>query len=310
MEKKTFFTVRNLALIGVLAAIVFVLTKFISIPIPSPLGKTALSVGNAMCVLSALLFGPAVGGLAAGIGNALVDLTDPAWAPEFWITFINKFLMAFIAGVIMHKVHVGSERVRVWVASLCGALTYCVLYVAKNILEGRAGQRLHLGGGHYGDPDGEAAGDPGQRSHRRGVRGAAVPGPAPAPAEGPRPVRLTETCFPLPRRRHCAVGAGACRKRLTPFPPKGIRYALRLGTAFSGPCDARFAQSVFPTYTPPEKRFHFLPPPAGGVPTRGRSHPYGSIAADGCARTLRGFFDRLDKEGIFPCPSRHPRTKE
>ena len=110
MEKKTFFTVRNLALIGVLAAIVFVLTKFISIPIPSPLGKTALSVGNAMCVLSALLFGPAVGGLAAGIGNALVDLTDPAWAPEFWITFINKFLMAFIAGVIMHKVHLGSER--------------------------------------------------------------------------------------------------------------------------------------------------------------------------------------------------------
>ena len=51
MEKKTFFTVRNLALIGVLAAIVFVLTKF-------------------------------------------------------------------------------------WVASLCGALTYCGLYGAKNILEG------------------------------------------------------------------------------------------------------------------------------------------------------------------------------
>ena len=288
----------------------FVLTKFISIPIPSPLGKTALSVGNAMCVLSALLFGPAVGGLAAGIGNALVDLTDPAWAPEFWITFINKFLMAFIAGVIMHKVHVGSERVRVWVASLCGALTYCVLYVAKNILEGAlvrgftwevaimetltvklpvtlvnaviavvCAALLYL-------------------ALRQPLR------------KGPRPVRLTETCFPLPRRRHCAVGAGACRKRLTPFPPKEIRCALRLGTAFSGPCDARFAQSVFPTYTPPEKRFHFLPPPAGGVPTRGRSHPYGSIAADGCARTLRGFFDRLDKEGIFPCPSRHPRTKE
>ena len=67
MEKKTFFTVRNLALIGVLAAIVFVLTKFISIPIPRPLGKTALSVFNAMFVLSDLLFGPAVGGLAARI---------------------------------------------------------------------------------------------------------------------------------------------------------------------------------------------------------------------------------------------------
>src|SRR5699024_7235078 len=47
------------------------------------------------------------------------------------------------------------------------------------------------------------------------------------------------------------------RKRLTPFPPKGIRFALRLGTA-GGPCDARSAQSVFPTYTPPEKRHHFF----------------------------------------------------
>ena len=99
---KHYFNTRNIALVGILAAIIFVLTKFISIPIPSPLGKTALSVGNAMCILSALLFGPVTGGLAAGIGNALVDLSDPAWAPEFWITFINKFLMAFVAGLVMH----------------------------------------------------------------------------------------------------------------------------------------------------------------------------------------------------------------
>lgn len=136
MEKKSLFTVRNIALVGVLAAMVFALTKFISIPIPSPLGKTALSVGNAMCLLSAMLFGPGIGGLAAGIGNALVDLSDPAWAPEFWITFINKFLMAFICGLVMHKVRLGSEKVRVWVAGLCGALTYCLLYVVKNIISG------------------------------------------------------------------------------------------------------------------------------------------------------------------------------
>lgn len=136
MEKKGLFTVRNITLIGVLAACVFVLTKFISIPIPTPLGKTALSVGNAMCVLSALLFGPAIGGLAAGIGNALVDLSDPAWAPEFWITFINKFAMAFVAGVVMHYAKLGSEKVRVWLAGLCGTLVYAVLYVVKNILSG------------------------------------------------------------------------------------------------------------------------------------------------------------------------------
>lgn len=136
LNAKNYFNTRNIALIGILAACVFVLTKFISIPIPSPLGKTALSVGNAMCILSALLFGPLTGGLAAGIGNALVDLSDPAWAPEFWITFINKFLMAFVAGLIMHKVKSGSGKLRIWVAGLAGSMTYCVLYLSKNILKG------------------------------------------------------------------------------------------------------------------------------------------------------------------------------
>ena len=135
MNQKKYFSVHNIALIGILAAMIFALTKFISIPIPSPLGKTALSVGNAMCILSALLFGPVTGGLAAGIGNALVDLSDPAWAPEFWITFINKFMMAFVAGLIMTKVNL-KENIRIWVAGLLGALTYCLLYVAKNIISG------------------------------------------------------------------------------------------------------------------------------------------------------------------------------
>lgn len=136
LKLKKYFNTRNIALVGILAAIIFVLTKFISIPIPSPLGKTALSVGNAMCVLSALLFGPVTGGLAAGIGNALVDLSDPAWAPEFWITFINKFLMAFVAGLVMHNWKLLSKKIRVWLAGLLGALTYCLLYVTKNILSG------------------------------------------------------------------------------------------------------------------------------------------------------------------------------
>lgn len=136
LKLKKYFNTRNIALVGILAAIIFVLTKFISIPIPSPLGKTALSVGNAMCILSALLFGPVTGGLAAGIGNALVDLSDPAWAPEFWITFINKFLMAFVAGLVMHNWRPLSKKIRVWLAGLLGSLTYCLLYVTKNILSG------------------------------------------------------------------------------------------------------------------------------------------------------------------------------
>ena len=115
---------------------VFALTKFASIPIPSPLGKTAIQLGNTMCILSALLFGPITGSLAAGIGSAMVDLTDPAWAPEFWITFINKFAMAMVAGLLMHVVRFGSERVRIWLAGAAGAMTYVVLYLTKNIISG------------------------------------------------------------------------------------------------------------------------------------------------------------------------------
>ena len=113
MKENKYFSVHKIALIGILAAAIFVLTKFVSIPIPSPLGKTALSVGN-----------------------ALVDLSDPAWAPEFWITFINKFLMTFVAGLVMHKVKLGRENIRIWFAGLLGALTYSLLYVAKNIVLG------------------------------------------------------------------------------------------------------------------------------------------------------------------------------
>ena len=135
MKKETYFTVQNVVLAGVLAAMVFALT-YVGIDIPSPLGKCKLHFGNIMCLLSALLFGPVTGGLAAGIGSALYDLMDPAWAPEFWITFLNKFLMAFAAGLAMRGLARLPLTLRVWLSAFCGSLTYSVLYVAKNILSG------------------------------------------------------------------------------------------------------------------------------------------------------------------------------
>ena len=66
----------------------------------------------------------------------MVDLTDPAWAPEFWITFINKFAMAMVAGLLMHVVRFGRERIRIWLAGAAGAMTYVVLYLTKNIISG------------------------------------------------------------------------------------------------------------------------------------------------------------------------------
>ena len=94
--------VREFAFIGVMAALVFVTTNFLSIKIPVGAGQTQIHMGNVMCILSGLLFGPVAGGLASGIGSMFVDLLNPAWAPEFWITFIMKFVMGFVAGLISH----------------------------------------------------------------------------------------------------------------------------------------------------------------------------------------------------------------
>ncbi len=135
MKKNKFFTTKKICILGLMTALVFVLTAF-GIDIPSPLGKAKIHFGNIMCLLSALLFGPATGAIAAGFGSALYDLSDPQFAPFFWITLITKAIMALVAGLIMHKVRFGSDKVRVWIAGLCGSLSYCVLYVTQNILTG------------------------------------------------------------------------------------------------------------------------------------------------------------------------------
>ncbi len=123
---------KQIVTIALMAALVFTTTKFFSIPIPVGAGKTALHLGNVMCLLSGLLFGPLVGGLSAGIGSMIVDLTDPLWAPEFWVTFIMKFAMGFIAGLIMKM---GAEtKIKTSIAAITGALTYFILYIGKTYI--------------------------------------------------------------------------------------------------------------------------------------------------------------------------------
>ena len=126
--------VQRLVLIGLLAALVFVFT-YIGFDVPSPLGKAKVHMGNVMCLLGGLLFGGVPGGLAAGIGSGLFDLMDPAWAPEFWVTAINKFVMGFVAGVLVHKLPF-SRHVNYWLSGVGGAVSYSTLYVLKNIIWG------------------------------------------------------------------------------------------------------------------------------------------------------------------------------
>lgn len=128
------FSIYQLAVVGLMSAMVFVATNF-RIEIPTPLGKTMLHLGNVMCLLSGLLFGGTIGGLSAGFGSAIFDLFDPSFAPEFWITFILKFAMGFIAGKISHINNFNGENKRINImAAIVGAAAYVVLYILKTII--------------------------------------------------------------------------------------------------------------------------------------------------------------------------------
>ena len=133
--KKFRFTLYRIVIIGLMAAMVFVCTMFLGIRIPTPTGTTQLKTANAICLLTGLLFGGWTGGLAAGIGSALFDLTYPEWAAGAWLTFIFFFAMGAICGGIAHAGGAaGKNKARNWLAALCGAVGYWLLYVGKSIL--------------------------------------------------------------------------------------------------------------------------------------------------------------------------------
>lgn len=131
MQNKTSsaFTVRRMAITGLLAALVFVFS-WMQIPIGS---IARIHLGNVFCALAGLLFGPLTGGLAGGFGSMLFDLTNPAYIAECWITFLTKFFIGFIAGLIAHpnkKVSVGRDIV----AASAGSVTYVILYLIKSYI--------------------------------------------------------------------------------------------------------------------------------------------------------------------------------
>lgn len=118
----------KITITGLMAALSYVAFTYIKIPIPVPGGDTvALHIGNAFCVLAALLLGGVYGGLAGSIGMTLADLMDPMYVTSAPKTFILKFLIGLIAGFVAHKIaHISEEHSKAYVfkwsliASICG----------------------------------------------------------------------------------------------------------------------------------------------------------------------------------------------
>ncbi len=134
-RRAAYLTVYRLAFIGVMAALVYVVSMF-----RFPFLGSKVHFGNTMCLLSGLLLGPVTGGLSAGLGSLLTDLLGgyPFW--EALITFASKFAMAAVAGLIGHtlcrRFH-GKRALTAGLtvtASVLGAWVYVGLYMAKHFV--------------------------------------------------------------------------------------------------------------------------------------------------------------------------------
>jgi len=130
------FTVRNITLIGVLAALTFAASA-ISFPVPTASEATRIHPGNAMCLLAGMILGPIPGALAAGIGSMFYSLSNPLHAPYALFTLVFKGLMGYVCGVIVWRgggLHLSSLRVH-YIAAFCGIITYYVLHLGRSFLE-------------------------------------------------------------------------------------------------------------------------------------------------------------------------------
>lgn len=128
-------TTQQIVLIGMMAAMAFV-SNYIRIP----LGESKVHVGNAVCALNGLLFGPWAGFAASGIGNFLYDLMT-GYGAESLITLVSKgaisTVTALVAGKLMKLNQLDVKaQVHLVVGCVLGALTYVALYMLKTFLFG------------------------------------------------------------------------------------------------------------------------------------------------------------------------------
>ena len=139
----------KLVMTGVFAALSYVVFTFLQIKITLPGGDaTSIHLGNAVCVLGALLLGGLYGGVGGAIGMTIGDLLDPyyiVYAPK---TFVLKLCIGLITGLIAHRLgHISTKKntskVLKWtIAAAVGGLLFNVVF---DPLVGYFYKRLILG---------------------------------------------------------------------------------------------------------------------------------------------------------------------
>lgn len=148
---------QKLVLTGVFAALSYVIFTFLQFKIPLPGGDaTSIHLGNAVCVLGALILGGLYGGIGGAIGMTIGDLFDPAYVIYAPKTFVLKLCIGLITGLIAHrfgKITECSDRAKVfkWVSlAAAGGLIFNVIadplvgYLYKLVILGKPAAEITL----------------------------------------------------------------------------------------------------------------------------------------------------------------------
>ena len=102
---------------AIIAALCYVAFTFLQIKIPVGGDYTSLHIGNAFCVLGALLLGGWYGGLAGAVGMSIADIMDPVYITTAPRTFILKLCIGLVTGWVAHSIgRINEHRDRKYVA--------------------------------------------------------------------------------------------------------------------------------------------------------------------------------------------------
>ena len=120
---------RRIVYVALLAALVYVATM-----ISFPLFGSKVRLANPVSLLGSLLLGPVFGGLASAFGSFIYDI-QTGYGFESIITFVSKFIMAWVAGKIAFSGgHSADNHKRNILACTAGAWTYVALYMLKTFV--------------------------------------------------------------------------------------------------------------------------------------------------------------------------------
>lgn len=149
--------VQKLVMTGVFAALSYVVFTFLQFKIPLPGGDaTSIHLGNAVCVLGALILGGPLGGIGGALGMTIGDLLDPVYILYAPKTFFLKLCIGLITGLIAHNMgHItektDKKEITKWaLLAAIGGLLFNVIfdplvgYVYKLFILGKPAAELTL----------------------------------------------------------------------------------------------------------------------------------------------------------------------